>query len=144
MEMPAIGSWVEVTTDYSHANRTLAWTINSVHTKVGKVVPKGDWEDDDVFCIMTDDRKMPVRSIKMSYVKSIKNLDTNAELDTTVARNEAKAAEVINFDIVGSKGNVYVVQKNGFSWSCNCPAGSNKKGCKHLVEAKAKYEATAA
>jgi len=84
---------------------------------------------------------MPVRSIKMQYVTRLVNLESNKALDTTVARNEAKAAEVINFDIKGSKGNTYVVTKNGFSWSCNCIAGSHKKGCKHVVEAKAQYAA---
>lgn len=142
MDMPAIGTWIEVTTDYSKVMKAFAGTVQRVHTKRGKVVPKDEWEADNVFCILTDDHKTPIRSISMDYVTRIVNLETNSEFDTSVAKNESKANEDLLFDITGSKGNTYVVQKKGFSWFCNCPAGSNKRQCKHVAEAKAKYEAT--
>jgi hypothetical protein len=139
MDLPVIGSYIEVITDRTPSMKGFDWIIPRTHKHIGKVAKKQPWEKDNVFNLITDDPKMPIKSISMQYVKSIKDLNSNSNLEITKV---VKTVDTVKtYEIPGSKGNSYLVTHSEHSWVCTCPAGGFGRHCKH-VEAAKKIEAT--
>ena len=80
--------------------------------------------------------------IEWSRVKCIEYLDKDGKATGSVppveAQPEAEEPQLQSWQVAGSKGKVYTVERKGDHWSCNCVAGSFGKTCKHVTEMKEK------
>ena len=45
-------------------------------------------------------------------------------------------AEVLTYDVVGSKGNTYTVTNDRGNWTCTCPGFGFRRKCRHITEIK--------
>jgi hypothetical protein len=48
----------------------------------------------------------------------------------------AQAADVVSYEVQGSKGNTYTVSDNGGTWTCTCPGFGWRRKCKHVEAQK--------
>jgi len=48
----------------------------------------------------------------------------------------AQAADVVSYEVQGSKGNTYNVTDNGGTWTCTCPGFGWRRKCKHVEAQK--------
>jgi hypothetical protein len=71
--------------------------------------------------------------------ESIEYLDAEGALiacETPVdAQEDTEDEDLQTWQVEGSKGKIYTVERKGSHWSCTCVAGSFGKACKH-VQAK--------
>ena len=47
-----------------------------------------------------------------------------------------QAADVVSYEVQGSKGNTYIVNDNGGTWTCSCPGFGWRRKCKHVEAQK--------
>ena len=45
-------------------------------------------------------------------------------------------AEVLTYDVVGSKGNTYMVTNDRGNWTCTCAGFGFRRKCRHITEVK--------
>ena len=45
-------------------------------------------------------------------------------------------AEVLTYDVVGSKGNTYTVTNDRGNWTCTCAGFGFRRKCRHITEIK--------
>ena len=45
-------------------------------------------------------------------------------------------AEVLTYDVIGSKGNTYTVTNDRGSWTCTCAGFGFRRKCRHITEIK--------
>ena len=45
-------------------------------------------------------------------------------------------AEVLTYDVVGSKGNTYTVTNDRGAWTCTCAGFGFRRKCRHITEVK--------
>ena len=45
-------------------------------------------------------------------------------------------AEVLTYDVVGSKGNTYMVTNDRGNWTCTCAGFGFRRKCRHITEIK--------
>ena len=45
-------------------------------------------------------------------------------------------AEVLTYDVVGSKGNTYMVTNDRCNWTCTCAGFGFRRRCRHISEIK--------
>lgn len=122
---PTIGSDVEVVTDTPNPSQPFALPK---HYR-GRVVQPFKWVGPDDFCLTTGDSYFPVRVINIKYVKDLTYVDGSIATTT-----EAKAVPKIeSWSVEGSKGDIYIVTRDGDKWSCDCVAGKFNRSCKHVL-----------
>ena len=65
--------------------------------------------------------------------------------DVLIKTHDVSDAQINTWDIIGSRGDVYVVSRDiDNNYSCTCPAAKFKGvECKHILQARGKYESTA-
>lgn len=133
MDMPAIGALVRVTTDWSDYKKPFAQTVPRVYVTVGRVVEREPWEKDTVFGLHTANRKFPVSSVDISRVTQLEVLEEGFVQAVQPQEPHLAHKENATFIVKGSKGNSYVVTRERNSYSCDCPAGSRGRRCKHVL-----------
>ena len=45
-------------------------------------------------------------------------------------------ADVVSYEVQGSRGNTYTVSDNGGTWTCSCPGFGWRRKCKHVEAQK--------
>ena len=45
-------------------------------------------------------------------------------------------AEVLTYDVIGSKGNTYTVTNDRGNWTCTCAGFGFRRKCRHITEIK--------
>lgn len=123
MLVPTIGSVIKVKIKDSFGPRMIPpYPDNRVYE--GKVVKSYPWLSDRQFC-MTGDDNWPVRVINI-----------NSVIDLNVISGSVKKinTEIKSFEVMGSKGNKYIVTSNSKGWTCTCPGFQFRRQCKHIVE----------
>lgn len=140
IKKPEVGSYVSVRTDYSAHKQGFAQNVQRAYEHLGKVVETQSWEGDDVFSLITNDPKMPIKSINMKFVVSIKKMGAKqlSSVNTTIKTAEQEEnSEARVFEIKSSsRAGTYAVTKKGSNWTCSCPAGERGRRCKHIGEAQ--------
>lgn len=133
MEIPAIGTRVSITTDWSDKIMAIPWPKTS--TIRGVIVESNDWDDKDTVKLMRDpDTVVPGASREsVIYFKRILNLEVLEKGDAPPPPSNVKY-----FEVTGSKGDLYTVTKTGEKWSCNCQAGNRGITCRHIKEAQSR------
>lgn len=83
------------------------------------------WYGDDKIGLTTDMRYFPVRVISRERIVEV----GGAKIDYTPVVSE-RVTKVVQ----GSKGNSYVVTRDGSKTTCTCQGFSFRKTCKHVQE----------
>ena len=126
---PAVGSEIEIVTNTPNPVQPFALP----RRYIGRVVEPFKWVNDNDICITTGDSAFPVRVVDIRYVKEM------TYLDGTIAsqRTEVTAVPKIQtWTVEGSKGDVYIVTRDGDQWACDCVAGRFNRSCKHVAAIK--------
>lgn len=110
----------------------VAWRPDT-STFQGTVVEKFHWCTSDEFCMTTGLVRFPIRTIRMSSIVSIE--------DATGKKTSINSPQSIptnkEWQVKGSKGNTYIVSRNGNVWSCTCVHSQFRRSdCKHIKEKK--------
>ena len=123
--MPAIGTQVKVTSRYkdNYINATSEFAEDVL---VGIVLPNHKQAYPNSFTIRVNCPNVPVREINMRSVVNLEYADGKKAKKTNID-NEVKSIVV-----TGSKGDKYVVTKEGNKKSCTCPGFGFRKVCRHL------------
>ena len=120
MQLPTVGSHVEVTTVFANTNYfTMLDQPFVEHTHQGIVVKNPAWLESDYFTVKTGKPGFPLSMISSKVVKSIKILQGSTD-DTK------------HFEVKGSKGDVYVVSVRENQYSCTCVGFKFNNKCKHI------------
>lgn len=133
MQIPAIGSLVEVTTRYPSNLAGRQWDDR---TKRGRVVPVPVYWKDEVgntFAVETGVDHHPISLIYVHRVIDLKILEGKSLNATDFSR-----LLTIEATVAGSKGNVYNVVSRGGKWSCTCTGFEFRNQCKHIAQVKTK------
>lgn len=90
----------------------------------GRVLDPYRWLTDREFC-MTGDEAWPIRVMNLSLIEDIQFLSgTGQEIDTTAQ----------SWQVAGSRGNTYTVNRTRSTWICTCPGFQFRKSCRHISE----------
>lgn len=96
----------------------------------GVVQSRPEWESNvDTMCLLVKDSPVAIRLVHMSKV-----LEINGE----VPEPFVETSGIETHTIKGSKGDEYIVRREGDKWSCSCPGFSFRHHCKHIDAAKNK------
>ena len=96
----------------------------------GKVMKSLNWMSPDMFALSKDDPQSPIRILDIDRVLDLRRVDGSAVEQVEVA--EKPKFQIWQVD--GSKGNVYNVTLADNKWTCDCPAGSFGRNCKHVKQ----------
>ena len=122
---PAVGSKVSVTVcskdDYLYATSPFKDMVLE-----GIVLPNHKLAQPDAFTLRVKCANVPVREIRMKNVVGLQYADGSTATTQTVESN------IKTLVIKGSKGEDYVVTKEGSKVSCTCVGFQYRKACRHL------------
>lgn len=93
----------------------------------GEVVATPKWVDYPAIALTTGDKKFPFRIIAQDQIVSINNEKFVAEKIQPTSKQ---------YQVTGSKGDIYTVTVDGKYKSCTCHAFQFRRNCKHIVEVK--------
>lgn len=82
------------------------------------------WFDSDEIGITTGNPEFPFRRINRDRIVEVNG--------ATVTYTKPVVEQKVTITVQGSKGNTYVVTKEGTKKSCTCPGFSFRRTCKHL------------
>lgn len=126
MELPTVGSIVEVTTKYPN---TYYYTYKQqpfVYRKVvGRVVQNDKWASADTISVSTGNIDHPVSRVSLEFIDTIK-----------IVEGKLQSNKYQQFPVAGSKGKMYNVLKNGSQYSCDCTGFKYHNRCKHIDSVK--------
>lgn len=87
-------------------------------------VMREKWFDSDEIGLTTGDPEFPFRRINRERIVEVNG--------ATVTYTKPVVEQKVTITVQGSKGNTYVVTKEGTKKSCTCPGFSFRRTCKHL------------
>lgn len=91
----------------------------------GEIVATPKWVEYPAIALTTGDKKWPVRIIAQDQIISINNSPFVAEkIQPTVKQ----------YQVTGSKGDIYTVSIDGKYKSCTCHAFQFRRNCKHITQ----------
>ncbi len=126
MELPTVGSIVEVTTKYPN---TYYYTYKQqpfVYRKVvGRVVQNDKWAGADMISVSTGDVNHPISRVSLDFIDGIE-----------IVEGKLQSIKYQQFPVAGSKGKMYTVSKNGNHYSCDCTGYKYHNRCKHIDSVK--------
>jgi len=128
MKRPNPGSVVEIETRDIFGPRMIPPQA-SVRRYIGTVIKSYKWLTDREFCITGDDA-WPVRVINLGNVVRMDFISGDGhDVDTTNR----------TWEVVGSRGDRYLVTRDGSGWSCDCKGFQFRRSCRHIKEASENY-----
>jgi len=120
MQLPTIGSHVEVTTESPNINYFTMLDMPFVRNIIrGVVVKNPNWLEADYFTIKTGNKDFPMSMVSSNRVKEIKIIQGSTD-DTK------------HFNVKGSKGDEYIVSLRENHYSCTCVGFKFNNKCKHI------------
>lgn len=87
-------------------------------------VMREKWFDSDEIGLTTGNPEFPFRRINRERIVEVNG--------ATVTYTKPVVEQKVTITVQGSKGNTYVVTKEGSKKSCTCPGFSFRRTCKHL------------
>lgn len=124
------------------------------YIKIGEVIPSASYDNPDTFRIF-DELRNEVSVVPLPYVVQLSNAQSTYRRCLTTqdrailrvyARKQAKAQQSTqtahsvdtkkSWKVKGSKGDIYVVTKDGDTWHCTCVGFGFRHQCKHLTLVK--------
>ncbi|HET8688687.1 MAG TPA: SWIM zinc finger family protein [Methanosarcina sp.] len=123
---PKVGSQVRVTSRYKN-NYIHATSETYDHTIEGVVLPNSKHTHPNAFAMRVKCPHVPVREV---YLPNVVDL---VYLDGTVASKGKIDNEIKTLEVKGSKGDTYLVVKEGNKITCTCTGFQFRKTCKHLA-----------
>ncbi len=127
--IPKVGSKVRVTSRFKD-NYIYATSEFYDHTIEGVVIPSYPGAVPNSFMMRTSCKNVPIRVVGMG---SVVNLEYT---DGTVAKKGKVDDAVKTLEVKGSKGEKYIVIKEGSKVSCTCVGFQFRRTCKHLAMIK--------
>lgn len=127
--IPPVGTQVSVTVRFKN-NYYLATTDTFDSELSGIVIPNHKQIRPDSFTLRVKCPNVPVREISMTNVVGLKFADGRKATKEKVDR------EIKTLVVKGSKGEEYLVTKDGKNVSCSCVGFQFRKTCKHLAMIK--------
>lgn len=126
--IPPVGTEVEVCMKNPLMPTARAPYMKDFEWYRGRILKSLNWMGPDMFCLSRDDEQSPIRILDVDRVLDLRCID-----GSPVAQVEAKAKPNFQmWQVDGSKGAVYNVTLASGKWSCDCPAGSFGRACKHV------------
>ena len=92
----------------------------------GIVLPNHKFVDPNAFVLRVNCQFAPVREFNLKNVVDIQYFDG------TEAATENVDSDIKTLEVVGSKGDKYLVTKEGIKTSCTCKGFEFRRACKHL------------
>ena len=123
MQVPTVGSKVKIKLSFSQGKSMIPPGPTHIEYE-GIVLAPYKWLTDREFCL-SGDKDWPVRVIAIDRVVNLELV--SGELKTLNLEHKV-------YNVLGSKGNKYIVTKSESKWDCTCPGFSFRKTCKHVVE----------
>lgn len=96
---------------------------NEYNVYTGTVM-REKWFDSDEIGLTTGNPEFPFRRINRERIVEVNG--------ATVTYTKPVVEQKVTITVQGSKGNTYVVTKEGSKKSCTCPGFSFRRTCKHL------------
>lgn len=125
MDMPVIGSIVCVTTKYRNINyATYENEPYKFQTLRGVVVKGPNWMPADSF-------QLKVAGEKWEPIIANSHVDEISVLSGSLIKKR-------QYEVIGSKGDVYLVNQNGDHYDCTCTGFKFNGRCRHIVEARSR------
>lgn len=126
MQRPQPGSEIQVQVEYS-MNANMIPPRPTKQTYRGRVLASHRWLTDREFCLSGDDA-WPVRVINLQHVTDIQYLSGQG-VDVRVSAR--------TWEVVGSRGDRYLVSRDSRGWSCACAGFQFRKNCRHVTQISA-------
>jgi hypothetical protein len=123
--VPPRGTRVEVQTQY-----LVPWMNQYARPTVGVVAHSNSWDKPGTFRLVGVNNAIHESVISLDHVVSLRILEESAIKDPHEGEDPKRV------EVLGSKGDVYVVMLDGNKTSCTCPAGSNGRLCRHVRQAR--------
>ena len=122
---PKVGTKVRVTTRFpdTYFRAESPWKDEWLE---GVVLPNHKLTNPNSFVLRVKCGMVPIREINLKNVTDLVNLDGSVA-EKSVVDNEIKTLQV-----KGSKGDEYLVTKEGNKTTCTCVGFQYRKACKHL------------
>ena len=121
--LPQVGAEVRVRVRNPFAARQIP-PQPEITEYAGRVLDPYRWLTDREFC-MTGDDAWPIRVMNLSLIEDIKFVSgTGQVIDTSTQ----------SWQVSGSRGNTYTVNRTRSSWTCTCPGFQFRKSCRHISE----------
>ena len=133
MQIPSIGSLVNVTTRYPSNVAGREWDDRTYAGRVDPVPQYWKNEVGNTFAVETGRSYHPISLIYTQRVIDLKILEGKALNQTDFSK-----LLTIECTVAGSKGNVYNVVSRGGKWSCTCTGFEFRNQCKHIAQVKTK------
>ena len=96
----------------------------------GTVMKSLNWMSPEMFCLSTGIKESPIRILDQDRILDLRFVDgTEAEQGVVAEKPKFQI-----WQVDGSKGAVYNVTLDSGKWSCDCPAGSFGRNCKHVKQ----------
>lgn len=118
---PEPGSIVEVEIHNPFAARMIPPQPTQTVYK-GQVLKSYRWLTDREFC-MEGDASWPIRVINLG---SVVRIDFESGSGTTIDTQSQ------SWEVVGSRGDRYLVTRDSSGWSCDCKGFQFRKSCRHI------------
>ena len=116
---------IEVRSALSH-NRSYSF-LPKTEVYEGEIVATPKWVDYPAIALTTGDKKFPLRIIDQQQIISINDQKFQAEKIQPAKKQ---------YQVTGSKGDIYTVTVEGTHKSCTCIAFQFRRNCKHIVGVK--------
>lgn len=121
--LPQVGAEVRVQVRNPFAARQIP-PQPEITEYAGRVLDPYRWLTDREFC-MTGDEAWPIRVMNLALIEDIEFVSgTGQEIDTTAQ----------SWQVSGSRGNTYTVNRTRSTWTCTCPGFQFRKSCRHISE----------
>lgn len=132
---PDTNKFITVTIDWTdffkHFSK-LTQLLSSIDKMTGKVVPSESYDDPNTFRLLTNNTNYPISIIPLSRVTILEYTDgTSPEV-----RTETEQPDEESWEVVGSKGDIYIVTRRGDTWFCPCKGFGFRANCTHVIEKK--------
>lgn len=125
MNIPAIGSVVEVVTKFRNINYFVKDEYEYKSYK-GRIVANERWVASDSFSIETGNPHYPISIISLRNVSDVKII-------------KGYKVPIRKFKVSGTKGE-YIVTQNNKHFSCTCIGFKYHAKCKHIISVKMKIK----
>ena len=121
--LPQVGAEIRVQVRNPFAARQIP-PQPEITEYAGRVLDPYRWLTDREFC-MTGDEAWPIRVMNLALIEDIQFVSgTGQEIDTTAQ----------SWQVAGSRGNTYTVNRSRSTWTCTCPGFQFRKNCRHISE----------
>ena len=135
-EKPPVGTRVRFTGKPFYPPNVKVGFHNLPPVLTGTVIKSEPRDDPFSFRMLTGRPEFPISVVTLNSIIDMEYIDS----DVVPESREVNVTKDVTMTVKGSKGDEYVVTKQGSNYSCTCKGYGFNRKCKHINEAKKKIE----